>query len=148
MNIFAKVMKVTSHTGLWDAKLAWYSPSATHQICLYGWEHNLWIHGFRVTWPCLIIEVLATLSKFLELSVYCTTINLCFTFHIKKSFCCFGSIMAQFEFIKHKFPNLTMLHVHLCGFQILHEVNQCTMCQHTNYRNVLLLQSWNMCASN
>ena len=26
---FAEVMKVTNHTGLWDADLTWYSPSAT-----------------------------------------------------------------------------------------------------------------------
>ena len=30
----------------------------------------------------------------------------------------FGSIMAQFELTKHKFPNQTLLYVHLCIFQI------------------------------
>ena len=33
LNTFAKVMKVTNFTGLWDAKLTWYSLSATHWIC-------------------------------------------------------------------------------------------------------------------
>ena len=32
--IFADVMKLTNNTGLCDAKLAWYSLSATRQICL------------------------------------------------------------------------------------------------------------------
>ena len=30
---FAKVVKMTNHTGLWDAELVWYSPNATHWIC-------------------------------------------------------------------------------------------------------------------
>ena len=30
---FSEVGRLTSHTGLWDAVLAWYSPSTTHQIC-------------------------------------------------------------------------------------------------------------------
>ena len=30
---FFKIVKVTNHTGLWDAQLAWYSLSATYQIC-------------------------------------------------------------------------------------------------------------------
>ena len=29
LDAFAEVVKVTNHTGLWDAQLAWYSPSAT-----------------------------------------------------------------------------------------------------------------------
>ena len=48
---FAKIVKVMNLTGLWDAELAWYSPSATHQIHLYGLEHNLKIHSFsRPIW--------------------------------------------------------------------------------------------------
>ena len=53
LDVLAEGVKVTSHTGLWDAELAWYSPSATQQICLYGFEHNLGIHGFRPTWTYL-----------------------------------------------------------------------------------------------
>ena len=29
----AEVVKLTNHTGLWDAELSWYSPSATRRIC-------------------------------------------------------------------------------------------------------------------
>ena len=32
LDTFAGDVKVTSHAGLWDAKLGWYSLSATHQI--------------------------------------------------------------------------------------------------------------------
>ena len=34
---FAEVETVTNQTGLWDAELAWYSPSTTRRIC-WGWE--------------------------------------------------------------------------------------------------------------
>ena len=46
---FAGIMKVINHERFWDAKLTWYSPSATHQICFYGLEHSLRIHSFRLT---------------------------------------------------------------------------------------------------
>ena len=36
---FAGVVKMTNHTGLWDAELAWYSPSATCWIC-WGCEDD------------------------------------------------------------------------------------------------------------
>ena len=29
-------MKVMNQIVLWDAEFAWYSPSATHRICLYN----------------------------------------------------------------------------------------------------------------
>ena len=32
--------------------------SATHWICLYGWEHSLGIHSFKPNWYCLSIRVL------------------------------------------------------------------------------------------
>ena len=51
----AEIIKVMNHTGFWDAELAWYSPSATHWICLHGLKHGLGIHVSRSTWPCLII---------------------------------------------------------------------------------------------
>ena len=48
------------------------SPSATHLICLFGLENDLRIHDFRPTWPCKIVEVLATWAKFIQQSNYCT----------------------------------------------------------------------------
>ena len=60
---FAEVMKVKRHTELWDAELAWYSPTSTHGICLYDLGHGLRI---MVTWSCLIIDVLATLWNLLN----------------------------------------------------------------------------------
>ena len=41
---FVEVVKVTINTGLWDAVLAWYSPSAAHRIYFYGSEHGLGIY--------------------------------------------------------------------------------------------------------
>ena len=47
---FAEVVNVTSHSGLWNAELAWYSPCATHQTC-WGcecdkplWTVRCWAH--------------------------------------------------------------------------------------------------------
>ena len=136
IQLLQMLLKVINHTGLWDAKLAWYSPDATHQICHYGLEHKLRIHGIRPTWPCLIIEVLATWVEFLQPSGYYTTINCAITFCTTNVFWgSFHGIMALFKLIKHKFLNLSMLHIHLCSFQITHAMKQCTMCQHTNYHN-------------
>ena len=98
-------MKVMNSTELWDVDLTQDSPSATHQICLNGFKfasmvHNLRIHCLRLSWPCLIIKVLATQAKFLEPSDYCTVINYAFTFCLINDFGCFSSIMAQFELIR------------------------------------------------
>ena len=102
---FAKVMRVTNHTGLWDAQLSWYLLSDTYWICLYGLEHSLKIYGFRPTWTCLFVKVLAPWSEYLEPSGYCTVINCTFAFHKTNFFGSFHRIMAQFKFIKLKFPN-------------------------------------------
>ena len=48
---FAEIRKVTNHIILWNADLAWYSPSATFQIYLHGLEHGLRIHAFRPKRP-------------------------------------------------------------------------------------------------
>ena len=59
-------MQGTNHTGLWDTKLAWYSPSATLWICL---------HSFWPTRPWQIIEFLTTQVKLLEPSGCCTVVT-------------------------------------------------------------------------
>ena len=66
LNGFAEVVKETNHTGLWDAKLAWYSVSTIKQIHVYGLEHDLGIHNFRPNLPYLTVEVLANQAKFLQ----------------------------------------------------------------------------------
>ena len=81
--IFAKVMKMTNQTRLWDANLTRCSPRVTCQTCLYGLEHKIGIHGFRPIWPCLIVKLLTTQAKFLQPSSYWTVINYIFTFHTK-----------------------------------------------------------------
>ena len=45
----------------------------------------------------------------------------------------FSGVITQFEHVKFKFSNYTMLYVHLFGFQITHCVKQRTTCQRTNY---------------
>ena len=86
----AKAVKMTNHTRLWDANLAWYSLRVTHQIFLYSLELGLKIHGFRPTWPCLMIKVLVTEAKFLEPSAYCTLMPCAFIFHAINAFGCFS----------------------------------------------------------
>ena len=75
-NVLAEVMKGTNYTGLWDAKLVWYSPKLPQW--LRAWPSNLW---FKFTSTCWIIEVLATEAKFLEPSGYGTEIKCAFIFH-------------------------------------------------------------------
>ena len=83
-------------------------------------EHGPWIHDFRPTWSCLIIEVLATWEKFLEPSGYCFMITCALIFCTTNAVGCFHSSLAKFELIKPKFLNSTTLHNHLCYFQIKH----------------------------
>ena len=134
-NTFAEVGKVTNHSGLWDAKFTWYSPSATCQICFYDLKRGLRIQIFRSTWLCPIIKAIATQVEFLEPSDYSTVINYTFIIHATNVFSCFCDIVAQFKLIRHKFPSLTTLHIHLCSFQITNGVKHCTSYQHTNYHN-------------
>ena len=46
LDAFTEVVKVTNHTRLWDAELAWYSPIATRLICLCGWSNLAWSSRF------------------------------------------------------------------------------------------------------
>ena len=55
-------------------------------ICLNGLVHCFTIHGFRPTWPCLIIKVLATRAKLLDPSDYWEEINCTFTFYTTNVF--------------------------------------------------------------
>ena len=48
---------------------------ATCQICHYGLEYSLRIHGFRCTWPCLIVKIHTNHIKFLESSDYYPVIS-------------------------------------------------------------------------
>ena len=96
-DVFAKIMKVKNHIGLSDTDLAWYSLSATHQICLSSMEYWFRIDGFRTNWCCLIVEVLATQPKFLEWSGYCTVINCVFTFHATNVLGWFHDIMLPWH---------------------------------------------------
>ena len=50
---------------------------------------------------------------------------------------CLPRIIAQFKLAENKFPNYTMVHVHLCGFQIRNGVKKSTRCQHTNYHGTI-----------
>ena len=63
LDAFAEVVIVMNYTGPWDGKLAQYSLSATYLICPYGLEHSPGFYGFRHSWPCLIVKVLATQTK-------------------------------------------------------------------------------------
>ena len=104
----------------------------------YKPDFSLWFWAWAwnpPTWPCLIVEVLA---KLFDPSGNCTGINSIFLFCTTNVFGCICSIMAQFELLKYKFLNLTILHVHLYSFQIINGMKQCTMCQCTNYHNTTL----------
>ena len=80
-----------------DAELVLNSSIATRLICLYGLLLGLGVHCFRPTWPFLIVEVLATRTKFLERSSYCIVINYAITFRTTNVFSCFWGVMDQFQ---------------------------------------------------
>ena len=134
LDAFARIVKVMNQTGLWDVEFAWYSPSATHWICLYGMKYGPGVHTFRPTWPCPVIEVLVTWAKFFKPSNFCIVIKCNSTFCTTNIFnCCFG-IMALIEFVKQEFLNQTVAYsiVYLLDH---HGMNKCTMYMCTNYHN-------------
>ena len=92
---FVEVVKVTNPTRLWDANIAWYSPSVNCQICLYGLKHIFRIHIFKPIWLYLIAEVCSTQVKCLQTSGYWTVFNCSFTFCMTNVIGCFYSIMVQ-----------------------------------------------------
>ena len=67
----------------------------------YCSEIDVKIHVFRPTWSCLIVQILAIRTKFLELSGYCTVINSLFTFLLTNPLCCFHSVTALYEAVKY-----------------------------------------------
>ena len=73
--------------------LTWYSPSATHWICLYALEHSLRIYGFRPTWPFLIIGILTTEWNFFNFLF--TVINSSITFYTTIIFSYICGVMDQ-----------------------------------------------------
>ena len=100
--VFVEVLKVMNYSWLWDAKIAWHSPRTTRRIGFYSLVHGLRvIHGFKLTWHYLIVEILANSS---EIS---STIWLLYgdqlRYHVsrKKCFGYFRGVMAQFEPINH-----------------------------------------------
>ena len=65
--------------------------------------HGLGINDFRPNRPCLIVEVLATQTEFLEPPGYYIMINCTSTFCTRIVFTCFCSAMALFKLIKPEF---------------------------------------------
>ena len=107
-NIFVEVI------GLWDVKVAltltelvfmtWSTASESMFLCLLGCQGSY------------------NQEKFLKPSAYCTVISCTFSFLVAST--------ALDKFLKHKFLNVWLLHVHLCIFQIAYGVKQCTMLAH------------------
>ena len=80
--------------GKWDAELAWYPPSDTHQIYFYSLEHGFGIDSFRPVWYCLNVESCIDRMKFLESSGYFTVINRAFIFLTINIFTFFHVVMV------------------------------------------------------
>ena len=110
---FSDVMNVKKSTGLWDAELAWYSPWATHLVYLNGANQNFAINS-------LCILVLAWSSKFLQSEQ--DFWNDLVTVPWSNAFLSFPHIF-QFEPVKYKFLNESLLNIHQFGFQIIHGVS-------------------------
>ena len=67
-----------NYTGLWDARLTWYSPS----LLLWLLEYGLKIHSFSPTWTCLMFKLLTIQVKFL----FFHTANIYGLFQIHKAY--------------------------------------------------------------
>ena len=88
-------------TGIWNVELAWYSTSFTHRCGLNGLVHSVSIWTIC---PCLIVKVLATRVKFLELTFYCPVINCTVTFRVRIVFGRFHDFKIQFKLVKIRSP--------------------------------------------
>ena len=113
----------------------WILPDAL-QVCLYGLEHGIGIYSFRPPWPCLIVEVLATWAKFLELFGYSTVINCTFIFCTTNVFWLLPWHYGPIWTCKTYIPKLDYI---ACSFVWLsnktHSEKQCTTYQWTNYHD-------------
>ena len=96
-----------------DDKPCWTVRCPAHRICLFGLEHNLGNQKkIFFAWPCLIREVLVTSAKFLGSSGCCAVIISLFFFWGGGPWH-YGLVQ---NYIKHKFLNLTKLHIYLYIF--------------------------------
>ena len=96
----------------WWTKLDYEMPS----LHLYRLEHGIGIHGFRPTETYLIVKVLITRVKFLQLATVLWLIV--FTFRTTDVFTCIRDVVAKFQLLQDKFLIKNTLHVHYFGFRI------------------------------
>ena len=73
--------------------------SKCYQIWFSVLKHGSGIYGLKPIWVCLIIEILVTWGKFLQLSGYCTIINFSFPFHTTHIYGGFCSVAAKFKLL-------------------------------------------------
>ena len=95
LDAFAEVIKMINHTGLWDAELAWYPPSATCRISSMVWS-------ILIEYTVIRLLELPWSSRFCHLSWLsgCSTvINFTFTFRAANIFRYFLSVVTWFELI-------------------------------------------------
>ena len=122
LDVFTIVMKMKNPTGLWDVKLAWYSPSVwntTFEFTVLGLPDLAWLLIFlQPEWNFL--NHLVTDQLHLHL-LY----NKCFWFLPQY----YGSV----KLIKHKFLNWLLCEFIWVAFKS-HGLKKC-MCQCTNYFN-------------
>ena len=106
-NIQIFLLDLYYHHFKWCNVLVWFdlfdSISTFYELFNAGiWVICKWLIVIITILFCLIINVLATETKFLEPSDYCTLINCAFIFSTKNVFGCFHSFMIQFKHVKYK----------------------------------------------
>ena len=89
----------------WYTTLDWEMLSLLNAFwrLLTGFASLAWSTALESTilgWPCLIIGVLATRAKFLQLSGYYTVIKHTFTFCTRNIFDSLCGVMARFKLVK------------------------------------------------
>ena len=121
-----------SHTGLWDAELAWYSLSITCWICLYGLEYCLLIHDLRpnLAWS---LKILLPEQHFLN---YLATILLSILPSHNKCIWMFlwsYSPVQTHEAYVPEFDNVLDLSLQLSNHALSKTIHNITIHQYTNY---------------
>ena len=70
--VLLRVWRWWNDTGLWDAELAWYSPTTTWPICLNGLELRLGFYGFMPTWLLRFLQPVQKFSNLLVIALWST----------------------------------------------------------------------------
>ena len=112
----------------------------TRQIFFVEFASIAWSTALKSTvfgrldlpWSSSFLQLERNFLNHLVIVLWSTVLS---TFVLQIFFSCFYRVMVLFELVTHKFQNLITLHIHLCSFQIIYRMKQCTTCLRSNYHD-------------